>query len=524
MPTSPLARLGAFRTELHACCTRRADALFELGDALLCTQAFSSLPHLSLEPIHRRGWGSAYAALACGRVDVERLRDLLASCLPDADPLVFAVDVTTWPRCDAECSPGRGYYHPPGIRLVSRSSPAGPTSGSANSASTAICGPPRSTRPGCTRPRTPTRLPPARSVRSWHAYPPAASHRCSSSMAAMTPPSSPSTWLTCPSRCWCGCAPTAASTPTQHQRRARPRAVGRAATAPSSTAPTRPPGRPRPPPWPARTTSTAPSPSTPGAACIPSSSATPAMAAAGPGRSCAAHPPRPGPAGPRPHPPTQGAVAVVGRPRRGGPQSGVAGLGSPVRHRAHRPLRQADPRLDHPTAPPSRPSRPVDLAGTGRLRPATPGPRDRRRPAAAVGAAPPCRSAVAAASAPRGSAASRRARLAGCHTKTRRLLPRPAQGQPLRARAPPPGDQEIRQEGQQDAAQGREGGLTGPDQHHPTAGTASSKPRTPTGLNHKLSEHAAKTGKRSELLCRGHKLRLAELVPVAHELHRVLLR
>ena len=113
MPTSPLARLGAFRTELHACCTRRADALFELGDALLCTQAFSSLPHLSLEPIHRRGWGSAYAALACGRVDVERLRDLLASCLPDADPLVFAVDVTTWPRCDAECSPGRGYYHPP---------------------------------------------------------------------------------------------------------------------------------------------------------------------------------------------------------------------------------------------------------------------------------------------------------------------------------------------------------------------------------------------------------------------------
>jgi hypothetical protein len=36
MSTFPLARLGAFRAELHACCTRRADALFELGDALLC--------------------------------------------------------------------------------------------------------------------------------------------------------------------------------------------------------------------------------------------------------------------------------------------------------------------------------------------------------------------------------------------------------------------------------------------------------------------------------------------------------
>jgi hypothetical protein len=44
MPTSPLVRLGPFRTELHACYTCRADALFELGDALLCTQTFSALP------------------------------------------------------------------------------------------------------------------------------------------------------------------------------------------------------------------------------------------------------------------------------------------------------------------------------------------------------------------------------------------------------------------------------------------------------------------------------------------------
>jgi hypothetical protein len=113
MPTTPLARLDAFRSELHACFPRRADALFELGDALLCAEAFSSLPHLSLEPTHQRGWGSVYAALARGRIDPERLRDLLAGCRPDADPLVFAVDVTTWPRCDAECSAERGYYYHP---------------------------------------------------------------------------------------------------------------------------------------------------------------------------------------------------------------------------------------------------------------------------------------------------------------------------------------------------------------------------------------------------------------------------
>jgi hypothetical protein len=114
MPASPLARLSTFRAELHACLTRRADALFELSDALLCAQTpLPSLPHLSLEPVCRRGWGSVYAALARGRIDPERLRDLLVRVLPDADPLVFAVDVTTWPRCDAECSPARGYYYHP---------------------------------------------------------------------------------------------------------------------------------------------------------------------------------------------------------------------------------------------------------------------------------------------------------------------------------------------------------------------------------------------------------------------------
>jgi Transposase DDE domain len=109
-----LARLQGFRAGLHACCWRRGDALFDLADALLSAQGpVASLPHLSLEPAHRRGWGSLYAALARGRIDAERLRDLLI-CHPLAGGQpIYAVDVTTWPRCDAECSPERGlYYHP----------------------------------------------------------------------------------------------------------------------------------------------------------------------------------------------------------------------------------------------------------------------------------------------------------------------------------------------------------------------------------------------------------------------------
>jgi DDE superfamily endonuclease len=112
-PTTGLEPLLTFRAGLHGCFARPADALLELGDALLCAPAVPSVAQLSLEPAHRRGWGSAYDALASGRIDTERLRDLLVGSLPPADPLVFAVDVTTWPRCDAECSPARGYYYHP---------------------------------------------------------------------------------------------------------------------------------------------------------------------------------------------------------------------------------------------------------------------------------------------------------------------------------------------------------------------------------------------------------------------------
>ena len=69
--------LRAFRTALHGCFHRRADALFELVDALLAADTVTSLPHLSLQAAHRRGWGSLYDALAAGRIDVAALRGLL---------------------------------------------------------------------------------------------------------------------------------------------------------------------------------------------------------------------------------------------------------------------------------------------------------------------------------------------------------------------------------------------------------------------------------------------------------------
>src|SRR4051794_26677146 len=106
------AGLQRFRGELYRCLGRRRDALFELVDALLAAEAMPSLPHLSLVPTHRRGWGSVYAALAAGEVDTERLAELLVTHR-GGGALVFAVDASTWARCDAECSPGRGFYYSP---------------------------------------------------------------------------------------------------------------------------------------------------------------------------------------------------------------------------------------------------------------------------------------------------------------------------------------------------------------------------------------------------------------------------
>jgi hypothetical protein len=113
MPTEAFQQLRGLRTALYSCLGQRADALFDLMDAVLTAGPVPSPAHLSLEAPHRRGWGSLYAALRHGEIDTERLRDVLAAHpLPDGQP-IYAIDVSVWPRCDAETSPARGfYYHP----------------------------------------------------------------------------------------------------------------------------------------------------------------------------------------------------------------------------------------------------------------------------------------------------------------------------------------------------------------------------------------------------------------------------
>ena len=108
-------RLAGFRRELYRCFTGRADALCELCDAALCKQdRVHMLAELSLEPGHQRGHGALYDALNCGKVQVSRLRRVLAGVpLPawDDGRIRLAVDVSNWLRPDAATSPGRSFCH-----------------------------------------------------------------------------------------------------------------------------------------------------------------------------------------------------------------------------------------------------------------------------------------------------------------------------------------------------------------------------------------------------------------------------
>jgi hypothetical protein len=108
-------RLAGFRQELYRCFTARADALFELADAVLCADGpVKTLVGLSLAPEHQRGHGALYDAVNCGRVEIARLRRALAGLPLPAWPdgrIRLGVEVSPWLRPGAASSPDRLFCH-----------------------------------------------------------------------------------------------------------------------------------------------------------------------------------------------------------------------------------------------------------------------------------------------------------------------------------------------------------------------------------------------------------------------------
>ncbi|WP_245641998.1 NF041680 family putative transposase [Nonomuraea candida] len=107
--------MSKFRRESYACLTARGDELFELAEAVLCTDGpVKTLVDLALAPEHRRGHGALYDGLNHGRIEVGRLRTTLArQPLPRAadERLVLATDISPWLRPDAATSPDRSFCH-----------------------------------------------------------------------------------------------------------------------------------------------------------------------------------------------------------------------------------------------------------------------------------------------------------------------------------------------------------------------------------------------------------------------------
>jgi hypothetical protein len=101
--------LRAFRAEVYRALGARRDALFEALDAATTVGPVPSLPYLSLTALPRRRWGSLYAALAEGSLDIAALRTLVGRHPLDDGQPISALDTSIWPRNDAETSPERGY-------------------------------------------------------------------------------------------------------------------------------------------------------------------------------------------------------------------------------------------------------------------------------------------------------------------------------------------------------------------------------------------------------------------------------
>ena len=113
--SAAFGELSEFRQEFYRCLRRRPDALFELSDAVLCTDGpVTSLVGLSLAAEHRRGHGALYDAVNSGVIEVDRLRRALAGLPLPRDRegrIVLAVDVSAWLRPDAATAADRSFCH-----------------------------------------------------------------------------------------------------------------------------------------------------------------------------------------------------------------------------------------------------------------------------------------------------------------------------------------------------------------------------------------------------------------------------
>lgn len=105
--TEQFNNLIAFRQRVYEHgLTRERDAQFDLIDVLVTGQRVQSFVELTLSPLHRRQYSSAYSALKRGQQNVEVLCQLFAEQLPQDEVLVLSLDATRWPHPQARTLSG----------------------------------------------------------------------------------------------------------------------------------------------------------------------------------------------------------------------------------------------------------------------------------------------------------------------------------------------------------------------------------------------------------------------------------
>jgi hypothetical protein len=89
------------------------DAQFELVDALLSSPPIRSFPELSLSPVFRRQWSSAYDAIERGKQDRKWLESYFMQQIPSEGVQMFSLDGTAWPHPAARVLEDRQYVYSP---------------------------------------------------------------------------------------------------------------------------------------------------------------------------------------------------------------------------------------------------------------------------------------------------------------------------------------------------------------------------------------------------------------------------
>jgi hypothetical protein len=74
-----LSKLKAFRQKAYSYLVRAKDATFELMDAIMLTRKADSLADLSLCPVFRRKWSSAYESVQDMRPQRNKLMNQLGT-------------------------------------------------------------------------------------------------------------------------------------------------------------------------------------------------------------------------------------------------------------------------------------------------------------------------------------------------------------------------------------------------------------------------------------------------------------